>query len=445
MNKNENKTIISLITVFILRMSGILMLLPIMNMYLPTYSNKSNLISIAISIYGLLQILFQIPYGILSDIMGRKPVIKLGLIIFMIGSIVASCSNNIYIIILGRIIQGSGAINTIILLLISDLIQEESIPKAMAALNILLFFTYLSSLIIGPMIACIIGLRSLFFFMSILSLIAFFVLLYLVPEEYPIYSKFNFRNKILKVINNLQLLKINFSVLFLHLLLNIMFLNLSNKLTSAGFDVDEHWQMYLIEIFIALFLAIPIIKIIEIFNSIKKAIINIIILTFFIFLILWKFNKYLWLLILSVQIFFIIFNLLESVLPSMINRESSLLSKGAAMSLYSTFQLLGSFSGSIISKYIKYKFNIDYLFMATLVLIIIWLLIILTIEEPLNKSNVCIQLNRKLSHVSINKLFNNKGILEAHFSYNKNFLYLKINNTLIKKKNIKDIIIQQKK
>ncbi|AZP36383.1 Inner membrane transport protein YajR [Candidatus Annandia adelgestsuga] len=442
MNKIEHKAIISLIIIFILRMSGILMLLPIMNIYLPYYHIKSNLIPIAISIYGLMQILFQLPYGLLSDMIGRKPIIKLGLLVFSLGSLIAAYVDNVYFVVLGRILQGSGIVHLNIVLLMSDLIREENISKSMAILNIFLIFTFLISLIIGPIIACVYGLKILFFLMAILSLIGIIILSFLVPEEHPICQKFNFRKQFMNVINNLQLLKINFSVLFLHILLNITFLIMPKKLFDVGFNLEQHWQMYLIEFFISLFLTIPIIMILENSNKIKKTLRNIIILIFIIYLILWKLDNYFWILILDLQIFFTIFTVLESMLPSMISRESSLLTKGVSMGLYNVFQLLGSVSGCIIKKYIEEKFNINYLFMLTFILVIIWFLLIITIEEPFNKSNIFILLDNNNYNLSLNKLYKNKGILEAVISYNKKKLYLKIDNKLIKKENIKDIVLK---
>jgi len=184
LNNIEKRAAFSLATVFGLRMLGLFMILPIFAIYGKELSGYSPIwLGLAIGAYGLTQALLQIPMGILSDKYGRKPIILIGLVIFCLGSVVAAMSDTIYGVVIGRCIQGMGAIASAVLALAADLSREDQRPKVMATIGMFIGVSFTVAMVVGPIVAEAFGLSGLFWFTAVLTILAMVMIQFMVPNS----------------------------------------------------------------------------------------------------------------------------------------------------------------------------------------------------------------------------------------------------------------------
>ncbi|MCL4165513.1 UNVERIFIED_CONTAM: hypothetical protein GTU68_031196, partial [Idotea baltica] len=274
MNQLETRTALSLAAVFAARMLGLFMILPVFTLLGPELKHSSEfLIGISIGIYGLTQALLQIPLGLLSDKIGRKPVIIGGLIVFTLGSILAALTDNIYVIIAARAIQGSGAIAATTMALAADLSREDQRAKMMAFIGMSIGLSFMIAMIIGPLITEIAGLSGIFWVTAALAVIGILLVKFVVPT--PKITKVHrdagiIGDYIKPVLSESTLLRMNLSVFLLHLLMTANFtvlpLLFRDHLNIASVD---HWKIYLPVLIGSLLFSLPMIIVSEKFRKIK--------------------------------------------------------------------------------------------------------------------------------------------------------------------------------
>ncbi|HKS32897.1 MAG TPA: MFS transporter, partial [Enterobacteriaceae bacterium] len=248
-------------TVFSLRMLGMFMVLPVLTTYGMALQGASEaLIGLAIGIYGLAQAIFQVPFGLLSDRIGRKPLIVGGLAIFVLGSIIAALSDSIWGIILGRALQGSGAIAAAVMALLSDLTREQNRTKAMAFIGVSFGVTFAIAMVAGPVITHQLGLHALFWMIALLATLAIALTIWVVPNSRD--HVLNRESGMVKgsfklVLANPKLLKLNFGIMCLHILLMSTFVALPGQLEAAGLAPADHWKVYLATMLISFVSVVP--------------------------------------------------------------------------------------------------------------------------------------------------------------------------------------------
>ena len=227
MLQTEKRAAVSLALVYALRMLGLFMILPVFSLHAQDYTGATPvLIGFAIGIYGLTQGLFQLPFGFLSDRFGRKPIIVAGLVIFCIGSMLAAEAESIQQIIAGRALQGLGAIAAAVMALAADLTREEVRLRIMAIIGMSIGASFMLSMIVGPTIAAVYGLRLLFWFTAVLGVLGILVIVFVTPK--PPKQSFHRDAQVSprdigKVVANTELLKLGFGVFALHLVLAATF------------------------------------------------------------------------------------------------------------------------------------------------------------------------------------------------------------------------------
>lgn len=362
MTKSERRSVFSLALLYATRMLGLFMVLPVFMIYGQDLENSSALLlGVAIGAYGLSQALFQIPFGALSDKYGRKRLIFFGLVLFFLGSVLAAVSTDIYGVILGRFLQGAGAIASVLMALLSDLTSEESRTKGMALIGMSIGMSFSLALVIGPLVGGVYGLQGIFWLTAFLALFGMFWLMFFVPS--PVQSQANrnvrlFKDQIGEVLRNKELLRLDGGIFALHLCLTAVFIavpmSLQNYLEMPG---SEHWLVYLTVIFTSFFAMVPFIIIGEKKNKMKGVFLFAILLlcaaslsfsvSQFDFLYFW----------LSLFLFFMAFNLLEASLPSLVSKISPAGNKGTAMGIYSTSQFFGAFMGGVLGGYVVSNFQ----------------------------------------------------------------------------------------
>ena len=363
--------------VMAVRMLGLFMLFPVMSVYAGDYESATPfLIGMAIGIYGLTQAIFQVPFGYLSDRFGRKPILIVGLLIFLLGSIMAANTSNIIIVVIGRAFQGGGAISAVLMAFLADSISEENRAKANAFVGFQIGVAFMLSLLIGPIISSRVGLSGLFWVIAILSLIAMLIVLSLKQTKSITYYKLSieaFKETLTK-----ELLALDFSIFSLHLILAAGFivmplLIMENQIVS----MLDNWQLYLPAVLLSFLGMIPLIIISEKFKKTKYILLISILLLISSQIIFFSLNLNFKVFLVTLTIFFIAFNTVEALLPSLLSRTASASKRGLAMGIFSTSQFLGTFIGGAIGGFIYDIYNLNSVFLFTIFVAIIWWLLIL--------------------------------------------------------------------
>lgn len=386
MTPEERKATWGLGTVFSLRMLGMFMVLPVLTTYGMSLAGASEtLIGIAIGIYGLTQAVFQIPFGLFSDRIGRKPLIVGGLLIFALGSAIAAMTDSIWGVILGRALQGSGAIAAAVMALLSDLTREQNRTKAMAFIGVSFGITFAIAMVAGPIITHAIGLSGLFWMIALLALGGVVITLLFIPT--PHHHVLNRESSMVKgsfskVLANSRLLKLNFGIMCVHILLMSSFVALPPLMEQAGLARDNQWKVYLVTMLIAFACVVPFIIYAEKQRRMKQVFQGCVILMLAAEVILWYSGLHLWGIIFGVQVFFIAFNVMEALLPSLISKESPVGYKGTAMGIYSTSQFIGVAIGGSLGGFLYAHDGAATVFTGCAVLAVIWLAVSLTMQEP---------------------------------------------------------------
>ncbi|CAL4326521.1 Inner membrane transport protein YajR [Buchnera aphidicola (Brachycaudus tragopogonis)] len=377
MNFLELQVTLSFCIIFLLRMLGMFMILPILSKYgmLLDGGNKF-LIGISIGIYGISQVIFQIPFGILSDKFSRKKIIILGLLIFFIGNIVSANVHSIWGLIVGRFLQGSGAISGVCMAFLSDLIREKNRVKAIALIGISFAFSFLISMIAGPLIVEYFNFFSIFWISSFFSIICMIIVFFIFPDRVNSVSRNNkniLNPQVLKFIFNKVFFRSYLGIFFLHFLLMMNFMIIPGQLELSGFPLNNHWKLYFITIlisFLILFLFIFYCRFKYILENMIEICIILLLLSSIIFI---EAKNNLLFVIIALQVFFISFNFLEIFLPSHLNKQKLYNFKGSIMSIYSTSQFLGISFGGIFSGWLFSFLRSSEMFLFEVFVIFLWL------------------------------------------------------------------------
>lgn len=349
MSREEMRAGASLASIFGLRMLGMFLILPVFSVYAPSLAGGDNLllVGIALGAYGLTQAFFQIPFGIASDIFGRKRVMVIGLLIFAIGSVVAALANDIYWTIFGRVIQGAGAISAAITALAADLTREQHRTKVMAMIGSSIGLVFALSLVAAPLLYSLIGMHGIFWMTGALALVAIAVLTHVVPE--PPLVQPGPRVPLREVLVNTQLLRLNLGIFTLHMSQMMLFLVVPGLLIKTGnLPLAAHWKVYLPAVLASFVIMVPTIIYAEKRQKLRVVFIAAIVLLLLTLLVLGVEGNHFYIVVGGLLSFFVAFNLLEAMLPSLISRVAPPRAKGAALGVYNTTQSLGLFLGGAI-------------------------------------------------------------------------------------------------
>ncbi|WP_299665719.1 MFS transporter [uncultured Psychromonas sp.] len=449
LNSIEKKAAFSLAAVFGLRMLGLFMILPVFAIYGEQLIGYSPIwIGLAIGAYGLTQAMLQIPMGILSDKYGRKPIILIGLLIFLLGSIVAAMSDTIYGVVLGRALQGTGAIASAILALAADLSREEQRPKVMATIGMFIGLSFTIAMIIGPIVAEAFGLSGLFWFIALLTIFAMLLIQFLVPHSVnkaPRGDSVALPAQLKKLIRHPQLSRLNFGVFALHMAMTACFITLPKQFVESGLQLEDHWQLYLPTLIGSFFLMVPF-MIFAIKKQKEKQMLSasVLLLTLALFL-LWYLPTSFTGLVITVIMFFTAFNYLEATMPSILSRLAPAGVKGSVMGIYSSSQFLGAFSGGVLGGAIASNFGEQSIFLVMAVICCIWLIISLGMS-PLKKSkNLSFIINvenEKQAGEVAEQLINMPGVIEATVVFTEAIAYLKVDEKIVNITKIKSLLNQ---
>jgi MFS family permease len=353
MKKHEFRAAASLAAVFSVRLLGLFMIYPVFATYARNLSGATPyLIGEALGIYGLSQGLLQIPFGLLSDRVGRKVMIALGLLLFAAGSAVAAVSTSIGGVIIGRALQGSGAVGAVILALVADLTDEENRTKAMALVGITIGLSFMIALVAGPIVANFIGVSGIFWLMVGLALAGIAITEFVVPNPPRIRVHRDAEAVpalIGAVLRDKELLRLDFGIFALHAMLTASFLVVPGLLRATlNLPVRNQWLVYLPVLVVSVGVMLPAIIVAEKHRRMKGVFVGAVAALALSQLMLYFGAANLFALLAALVVFFSAFNVMEASLPSLITKAAPAEAKGTAMGLYSSAQFLGIFTGGLV-------------------------------------------------------------------------------------------------
>ena len=387
MEKQEFRAAWSLAAVFSVRLLGLFMIYPVFAAYAQGLSGASPyLIGEALGIYGLTQGLLQIPFGLLSDKVGRKVMIVLGLVIFAIGSAVAASSTSIGGVIFGRALQGAGAVGSVILALVADLTAEENRTKAMAMVGITIGFSFMVALVAGPLVATFIGVSGIFWLMVALAAVGIAIVQFVVPTPRRVRVHRDAETvpaMIGMVLKNTELLRLDFGIFALHAMLTASFLVVPGLLKNT-LNVTSHdqWIVYLPVMLVSIVVMVPAIIVAEKHRRMKGVFVSAVAGLVVSQALLYLGAGNLFVVLAALAVFFSAFNVMEASLPSLITKAAPPDAKGTAMGLYSSSQFLGIFVGGLGGGWVHQHGGSHAVFALTAAIALVWLLVAVTMKQP---------------------------------------------------------------
>ena len=350
MNSVEKRAILGVGGIFALRMIGLFMIVPVFSVYGNDYAHATPfLIGLAVGVYGLGQAIFQIPMSLAADKFPRKPIIMLGLVLFAIGGIIAANATDIYEVILGRALAGSGAVSAVLMALLADVTREEMRTKAMATMGLTIATSIMLAFAFGPLLVGSLGISGLFWLTAGFAVLAM-VLLLVVPSPMRV-LKHNLDNKsigqqLADVLKIGDLNRLHIGIFALHLTMTAIFVILPHQLSEVmGLTVRQQGLVYLPLLFIGFAIAIPFIIIAEKKRKMRQVFLAAIALMTGSLALLAVGSQWGVGIILGLLLYFMGFNLLEATIPSWISKRAPVANKATAMGLNSSSQFLGAFFG----------------------------------------------------------------------------------------------------
>ncbi|SNZ03641.1 Predicted arabinose efflux permease, MFS family [Persephonella hydrogeniphila] len=383
----EKKATLGLASIFSLRMLGLFLVLPVLSIYAHEFPGATSfLVGIAIGAYGLTQAFFQIPYGLLSDKIGRIPILIFSTIIFILGSLLAayaSLEQSIYLLIIGRFLQGMGAVSSVVIALIADLTREEIRTRAMATIGASIGMAFAFGMVLGPWIAAHFGLAGVFGFTALLALFSLPYIIWGIPRPKVIvhHDDAEFTGSYLgTVLKDKNLLKMDFGMFTLHMGLTAVFTS-APLILKQFMDVQDLWKVYLVMFLVGLTFMVPTTIIAEkkgLIKEVKILGILILIVSFGLFM---EFESMFVPAIIAIIVYFTGFMILEPIMPSLMSRYAKPHVKGTASGVFNTAQFLGAFVGGAVGGYLL-QFGHKQVFIFLGIITIIWLITVLTMEMP---------------------------------------------------------------
>ena len=387
MDKQEFRAAVSLAGVFSVRLLGLFMIYPVFAAYAGALTGATPyLVGEALGIYGLSQGLLQIPFGLISDRIGRKPMIVAGLVLFAIGSAVAAMSTSIGGVIVGRVLQGAGAVGSVILALVADLTREEHRTKAMAMVGITIGASFMLALVAGPIAASFIGVSGIFWLMAVLALLGIAITEFVVPSPRAVRVHRDAETVpglVGSVLRNTELLRLNLGVFCLHAMLTAGFLVVPGLLhETLGLTSHDQWVVYLPVLVVSLFVTVPAIIVAEKYRRMKGVFVASVAALLLSQLMLHFGGAATAWLIAALVVFFSAFNVMEATLPSLITKVAPPDAKGTAAGLYSSGQFIGIFAGGVIGGWAHQHWGVAGVFSVTAALALLWLIAAATMKQP---------------------------------------------------------------
>ena len=447
LNATERRATLGLAGIYGFRMLGLFLILPVFALYADELPGATPLLAgLAVGIYGLTQALLQIPFGLLSDRIGRKPVIIGGLLLFALGSIIAAMADTIWWVILGRTIQGAGAISAAIMALAADLTRDEQRTKTMAVIGMTIGFSFAVALLSAPYLNHWVGLSGIFWFTALLAGLGLLLLILVVPspqrlvvhrDAQPIPALFG------EVLSIRELLRLDFGIFTLHLVLTSLFLVVPLALRDAGLAPEYHTWIYLPILLLSIAAMVPFIILAERKGRMRPVFLGAIAALALALLGMRVWTDQLWGIAVMLWLYFSAVNLLEAMLPSLVSKIAPAGAKGTAMGVYTTSQFAGAFLGGLLGGWVHGVIGASGIFLFGAGALTLWLLVAWGMANPRAYSTELAAVGPVDDHGArelAQRLLGLPGVAEASVVPEEGVAYLKIDRSLFDRQQLDDLI-----
>lgn len=391
MNSIERRAAVVLASIMSLRMLGLFMVLPLFSLYAHQLMGATPaLIGLSMGVYGLTQAVFQIPFGAWSDKVGRKKMITLGLLIFAIGSVFCACTQTIWGMILGRALQGAGAVGSTIIALMADLTRENQRTKAMAIIGMTIGMSFSLAMLLGPLLNPWLHVNGIFWLAACFGIFAIVMLHKYVPT--PAKTTWHAdtepeRHSFWAVLKLPELARLNISIFMLHAVFTASFVVIPISLQShAGLNENHQWILYLPILLLAFVCSVPCIILAEKKQRLKLFFLGAIFMLGSAELLFWLFNDSIYFSAVSLFLFFTGFSVLEAFLPSLVSKTAPASRKGTALGIYSCSQFLGIFAGGSLAGWLYGILGLTNVYLFCTILTILWAAIAFRMKNPQHRT-----------------------------------------------------------
>lgn len=423
------------------RFFGLFVVMPVLSLYALSMEGMSPiLVGIAIGGYALTQVLFQIPFGFLSDKFGRKSIIALGLIIFIIGSAVCAMSDDIYMLILGRFLQGAGAIGGVVSAMIADLVKEEKRTKAMALMGATISLSFTTALILGPILSAYFGVASLFWITCFLGVLSLGILLLFVPEAPKIqYSFISSSDKYSFILKNKNLQIMNLTNFLQKGFMTLAFLIIPIALVK-GFEMPKEnlYQVYVPASLLGFIAIAPAAIFAEKKGKFKSVLV--VGILFFVVAYLLMLSQNLWVFVAGILVFFVGFSVHEPIMQSLASRYCKAHQKGSALGVFTAFGYFGSFVGALVGGHLYEYFGMLSISLFVVVVSFLWILALGFLANPTFQKNLYLPLRENIVNEDLEKLVELRGILEWFINENERVVVIKYDKHLVLEQEVKEFL-----
>ena len=433
------KKIMPLNAIISLRMFGLFIVLPVLSVYaLDMEGSSHTMVGIIIGGYAITQMLFQVPFGKISDKIGRKKTIVFGLIVFAIGSLIAAMATNIYMLLIGRLLQGAGAIGSVITATISDLVKEEERSKAMAIMGGSIGMAFALSMVAGPFIASSVGVAFLFYFVSFLAIFSIFILIKFVPNPPKIKHTYIGEEKF-RIFKNKNLLKMNLTNMLVKGFMTFAFMIIPIVLTKTyGWQMNELYKVYLPSMVVGILSMGPAAMIAEKKGKYKAILLLGIAVLSLSYLVIGYSSTYM-MFSYGVVIFFVGFNLQEPILQSLAVKYAKIHQRGEVLGIFNSFGYFGTFIGGSIGGAMLDMTSLANISYGVVAICVLWAFMIFTLDNPAKTKLTYIHLD-KTDHSKHNELHNLEGCHEWYINDTEHLLIVKYDLEIVDEDKIKQIV-----
>ncbi len=440
------KQIMPLSLIVALRFFGLFIVLPVLSIYaLDMPGATPFLAGLVVGGYALTQAAFQVPFGMMSDKFGRKQVLFFGLIIFIIGSVIAALSDDIYMLLIGRFLQGAGAIGSVVSAMIADLVKEEQRAHAMAIMGGTIAMSFAAAMIIAPIVGGNWGIDKLFWLTAVLSVAAIAVLFTSVPKPpHIVHTYSEEESKFFQVFKDKALTRMYITFLFHSSIMTMAFFIIPMVMTQSieeggfGWEKAELWKVYFPAMIFGFIAMAPAAIFGEKYGK-GKEIFMISVAVIFLGFLAMGFATDAWVFVLGVVLFFIGFNMFEPLLQSFVAKFAKVHQKGAALGVANTFAYTGIFLGGILAGWLMQHYDRSTLAIVVAVISVLWFIWVATMPSPNNRGNIYLPLDI-FDREKVHALTKHEAIVESYVNETEQIAVVKYDKDLIDEDEVRGML-----